>query len=145
LVVKCRHGFFRQSADVEFERVGAATEAAHEFSAENGRHAGREAAIGGDRDTTFLRLFGKGELLADYRVVSSQVGEMAAGFEGRFSEAEVEEVGNCRECRVVAAHQLGGGWFVGGFELDGADLLVPRDFVYSRGAFFGALEIIVGG
>ena len=69
---------------------------------------------------------------------------MAAGFYRCFSEAEVEEVGNCRECRVVAAHQLGGGCFVGGFELDGADFFVASDSVHAGGDFFGALEIVVG-
>src|SRR6476646_3422324 len=40
LVVARRHGFFGEAADVKSEGIGAAAEAADEFSAENGSHAG---------------------------------------------------------------------------------------------------------
>src|ERR1035438_8888986 len=43
LVVERRHGLFGKASYIKFERIGAATEAAHEFSAADRSHAGRKA------------------------------------------------------------------------------------------------------
>ena len=41
LVVKRRHGFFRQAANVELQRIGPSAQPADQLSTENGSHAGR--------------------------------------------------------------------------------------------------------
>ena len=61
-------------------------------------------------------LLAQRELLLDNRVVAAEVGEMAAGFDGRPREPEVEHVGDCRKRGSVATHQAHDGGVAGGVE-----------------------------
>src|SRR5271165_378681 len=107
LIVEGRHRFFGKAADVEFEGISAATEAADKFSAKNGSHAGGKAAVGSESDAVFLSFAGEREFLADDGVVSTQVGEVATRLDGRFCQPEVETIGNGGERSIMTAHQLG--------------------------------------
>jgi hypothetical protein len=144
LIVERGHRFFGKAADVKFEGIGAATEAADEFSAENGSHAGRKAAVGSEGHVALLGLAGEGEFLADDGVVSAEIGKMAAGFDGSFRQTEVQTIRDGGEGRVVAAHKFGDGFFAAGVEGNGTDFLIAGDFVYAGGDLAGAFEIAIG-
>ena len=94
LVVERRHGFFGEAADVKSEGIGAAAEAADEFSAENGSHTGRKAAVGSESDIALLSFAGERKLLADDGVVSAEIGKVAPRFYGSFRQAEIQKIGD---------------------------------------------------
>ena len=144
LVVERGHGFFGKAAHVEFEGIGAATEAADEFSTENGRHAGRKTAVGSESDIALFGLAGEGKFLTDNGVVSAEIGEMAAGFDGSFRQTEVQTIRDGGESRIVAAHKFGNGFFAAGVEGNGTDFLIAGDFVYASRDLAGAFEIAIG-
>lgn len=69
---------------------------------------------------------------------------MTAGFDRSFGQAKIEEVGNGGEGGIVSAHEFGGGFFIGGVELNGANLLFADDAVDAGGHFARTLPIGVG-
>ena len=144
LIMKRRHGFFGQAAHVELERVGAAVEAAHQFSAEDRGHAGRQAAIGSQPDAFLLRLFCEREFLADDGVVAAQIREVASGGDGGFGQTEVQAVRNGGERSIMAIHQSRRFFFFRGVERDGSNFSVAGDAVDACRNILRALAIAIG-
>jgi len=141
--VERRYGFFGETTDVKFEGIGAASEAADEFSAQNGSHARRKAAVGSESDAAILSFAGEREFLADYGVVSAQVGKVAARFDCSFRQAEVQKVGYGGERSVMAAHQRSSFLLTAGVERECADFLIADDLVYARRDLASTLEVTI--
>src|SRR5579884_4082387 len=124
---------FRKTPDVEFQRIdkwssalpasGAsrllfAPKSADKIACQNARHPGRESAVRSESDAVLLRLGAHRQHLANDRIVSAKIGEVAAGSDRRARESNVKEVRNSRKSAVVLAHQRGDGGFVGSVDRD---------------------------
>src|SRR5208337_1125886 len=90
-----------------------------------------------------LRLLGESQFLADNCVVAAEIGEMASSADGGFCQAEVQTVGNGRECAVVTFHEASSVLLFGGVEPYGPDFLFVGDAVDAGSDIFRALEVAV--
>src|SRR5208283_5918001 len=129
---------------IQLEGIGTATETAHQFPAEDGGHAGREPAVWSDGDVALLGLGGERELLPDYRIVASEIGEVAARVNSSLREPKVQAIGDRGERAVVPAHQADSCLLTTGIQGDRADFSFACDFVYPGRDFASALQIAIG-
>ena len=144
LVVERRHGFFRQPSHIKFQRIGTPTQSAHQLSAKNRSHTRRKSAVGSDGHIALLRLAGQRQFLPNHRVVSAEIGKVAARLNGRLRQPKIQPVRHRGERTIMAAHQLSRSLLTARVERDCAHFLVASDLVYPRRNLASAFQVVIG-
>ena len=84
------------------------------------------------------------EFLADYRVIASEIGEVATGFDCGLRESEIQAVRDRGERAVMSAHQLGSVLLIAGIQRDCPNFLFAGDLVYPSRDFASTFQISIG-
>src|SRR5579872_2567974 len=90
LIVKRWSGTLGQTTNVQSKSIGASTQPPHQLAAENRSHSRRESTIRRQSNAALLCFLRQRQFLPNYGIVSTQIGEMAARFDRRPRQTQIQ-------------------------------------------------------